>query len=84
MSAAQVVAIAAVVCSPVRGGSLAVDRVPLPHTSCGCEPCLVFVFTVHGHVPLPAFTMTPPSQKLALVALGLFRLENRAVCGGWW
>lgn len=49
----------------------------------GCEPCLVFVFSVHGPAPLPAFNMTRPSLKLALVALALFKLENRVVCGEW-
>lgn len=87
MSAAHVVAIAAVVCPPVQGRLsflLAVGAgALLPHTSCGCEPCLVFVFSVHGPVPLPAFNMTRPSPILALVALGLFKLENGVVCGEW-
>lgn len=44
----------------------------------GCEPCLVFVLSVHGPVPLPAFNMTRPSLKLALVALALFKLEKQS------
>lgn len=81
-----VVTIAAVVCSPVQGGCLPVMVCCCRTPSGGVSPawCLSSVsMDLSRLVPLPAFTMTRPSLKQALVAPGLVKLENGAVCGEW-
>lgn len=73
MCAAHLVTIAAVVCSSVQG------RCAIASTSCGCEPCLVFVSSVRG----PVWSCATASlyhdsavPETGLGFLGLFELEN--------